>query len=111
MYFIINIVDGYIEEINGNKYLIFSYTDKKNKVVLTKYTELWDKIKYLIEKINNRSGEYEKGLIKTKFDSNDSLPLIKILKLLKLTIVIRSVFQKDNKYYPQVFLDECLYEL
>ena len=111
MYFIINIVDGYIEEINGNKYLIFSYTDKENKVVLTKYTELWDKIKYLIEKINNRSGEYEKGLIKIKFDSNDSLPLVKILKLLNLTIVIRSVFQKDNKYYPQVFLDECLHEL
>ena len=28
-----------------------------------------------------------------------------------LTIVVRSVFQEDNKYYPQVFLDECLYEL
>ena len=28
-----------------------------------------------------------------------------------MTIVIRSVFQKDGKYYPQSFLDERLYEL
>ena len=34
-----------------------------------------------------------------------------ILKLHNITIVNRSVFQEDSKYYPQVFLDECLYEL
>ena len=28
-----------------------------------------------------------------------------------MAIVVRSVFQQDGKYYPQVFLDECLYEL
>ena len=28
-----------------------------------------------------------------------------------LTIIVRSVFEEDGKYYPQVFLDECLYEL
>ena len=27
-----------------------------------------------------------------------------------LTVIIRSVFEDDGKYYPQVFLDECLYE-
>ena len=26
-------------------------------------------------------------------------------------IIIRSVTQKDGKYYPQVFLDDCLYEV
>ena len=31
-------------------------------------------------------------------------------KLHMLTVIVRSVFQKDGKYYPQVFLDECLYE-
>ena len=48
--------------------------------------------------------------MKMKFDLDD-LPLIKILKLRKLTIVVKSVFQKDRKYYPQVVLDECLCEL
>ena len=28
-----------------------------------------------------------------------------------LTKVVRSVYEEDGKYYPQVFLDECLYEL
>ena len=41
--------------------------------------------------------------MKIKFNSDDSLPLNKILKLLSLTIVVRIVFQEENKYYPQVF--------
>ena len=48
LYFIIGEVDGYIEEKNGNKYLIFASTNK-NKEVLTKYTELWNRVKNLIE--------------------------------------------------------------
>ena len=51
LYSIIDKTDGYIEcnfieESNGNKYLIFVSTDK-NKEVLTNYAELWDEIKYL----------------------------------------------------------------
>ena len=49
--------------------------------------------------------------MKIKFNSDDNLPLNKILKIHNMTIVIRSAFQEDSKYYPQVFLDECLYEL
>ena len=54
-----------------------------------------------------KKGEY----MKIKFNSDDDLPLNKILKLYDLTKVVRSVLQEDNKCYPQVFLDECLYEL
>ena len=46
-----------------------------------------------------------------KFNSDDNQPLNKILKLHNLTIIVRSVFEEDSKYYPRVFLDECLYEL
>ena len=49
--------------------------------------------------------------MKIKFNSDDSLPLNKTLKLHNMTIIVRSVFQEDGKYYPQVFLDEYLYEL
>ena len=49
--------------------------------------------------------------MKVKFNSDDNLPLNKILKLHNITIVIKSVFQEDGKYYPQVFLDECLNKL
>ena len=89
---IIGEVDGYIEENNGNKYLTFASTDK-NKKVLENYIMLWDKIKYHIQTINaNKSGEYEKDYMKIKFDSDDDLPLNKILKLHMLTKIVRSVF-------------------
>ena len=106
---IINEVDGSIEEKNGNKYLTFASTDK-NKKVLVKYIELWDEIKYHIKTINGgeynsvKEGEYGKDLIKIKFNSDDSLPLNKMLKLHNLTIIVRSIFGEDGKYYPQVFL-------
>ena len=45
-----------------------------------------------------------------KFNSDDSLPFNKMLKLHMLTVFVRSVFEEHDKYYPQVFLDECLYE-
>ena len=55
--------------------------------------------------------DYGQDFMKMKFNSDDTLPLNKMLKLHNITIVIRSVFQEDGKYYPQVILDEYLYEL
>ena len=49
--------------------------------------------------------------MKIKFDSDDSLPLNKTLSLHNMTMMVQSVFEEDGKYYPQIFLDECLYEL
>ena len=49
--------------------------------------------------------------MKLKFDSDDNLPLNKILEFRVLTITIRNIFEKDGKYYPQIFLDDCLYEI
>ena len=49
LYLIFDKLDRYIEESNGNKYLIFAPTNE-NKEILTKYRELWNKIKNLIEK-------------------------------------------------------------
>ena len=47
--------------------------------------------------------------MKIKFNSDGDLPLGKRLNLHNMTIVVRSVFQEDKKYYPQVFSDKCLY--
>ena len=110
MYLIIDKSNGYIEESNGNKYLTLVSTDK-NKGILKKYTELWHKIKDLIKSITNPTGDYDEKYIKIKFNSDDDLHLGKIKSLHNMTTVLRFVFQEDVKYYPQVFLDECLYEL
>ena len=46
-----------------------------------------------------------------KFNSDDNLLLNKALKFHMVTITTRSIFQEDGKLYPQVFLDDALYEL
>ena len=116
LYLIIGKIIGHIEEKTGNKYLILDSAElrstNKNKKVLKKYTELWDGIKNEIETINgSKEGEYGKDFMKIKFDTNDNLPLNKTLKLHNMTVIIRSVFKEDCKFYPQIYLDECLYEL
>ena len=49
--------------------------------------------------------------MKIKFDTDDNLSLNKQLKLHILTMIVRSVFEEDGKFYPQLYLDNCLYEL
>ena len=102
--------DGYIEESNENKYLRWIFTDK-NKDTLKKVTKLWDKIKDLIRSVTNTLGDYAKKYMKIKFNLDDNLHLNKILKLHNSTIVVKSVFKENKKYYAQAFLNGCLYEL
>ena len=103
LYLIINQVDGHFEEKNGNKYLILDSTNK-SKEVLKKYAEQWDGIKNEIGTVNcGKPGECGKDFLKIKFTSGDNLPLNKTLKLYNMTIIIRSVFGVDGKFYPQVF--------
>ena len=49
--------------------------------------------------------------MKIRFNSDDNLPLNKPLKFHLMTITIRSVFEEDGKLYPQLFLDDTLFEL
>ena len=116
LYLIIGKVDGHVErssaeENNGNKYLVFDSTDE-NKEVLKKHSDVWDGIKNKIKAMNGgEKNDYEKDYMKIKFNSDDDLPLNKPLKFHNMTITIRSVFEEDGKLYPQVFLDDTLYEL
>ena len=47
--------------------------------------------------------------MKIKLNSDDDLPLNKQLKFLSKTIIVRSVFEEESKYYPQIFLDEYFF--
>ena len=96
MYIIINEVEATIEDKNGNKYLTYASTDK-NKNVLEKYTELWKKIKNIVEKISDKPSKYEKDYMKINFNSDDNLQSNKILKLHNLTVIVRSVFEEGGK--------------
>ena len=111
LYLIVHQVDCFSEEKEGNNYLNFAFTDS-NIEVLKKYAEILSGIKDQIKAMNNgKSGEYGKDYMKIKFNSDDYLPLNKQLKFINLTIIIRTSFEEDGKYYSQIFLNECLYEL
>ena len=55
--------------------------------------------------------ESAKGFMKTKFNTDDNLPLNEPLKLHLVTIIVRCIFEEDGQFYPQLYLDDCLYEL
>ena len=70
------------------------------------------RIKNEIKAINGgKENDYGKDYMKIKFNSDNDLPLNEPLKLHAMTIIIRSVFEEGGKLYPQVFLDDTLYEL
>ena len=54
---------------------------------------------------------YIKDFMNIKFDSEDDLPFNKQLKFSTMTIIVRPAFEGDGKLYPQIYLDEYLYEL
>ena len=55
--------------------------------------------------------KYDRDYMKIKFNSNDDIPVNKHLNVLTVIFIIRNIFEKEGKYYPQSFLDECLYEV
>ena len=105
LYLVIHSATGYFKEKNGEKCLILDSTDK--------YEEIFSGIKKEIE-TNNGGKElsHEKNYDRVGVNTDDDgVPLNKKLRFPSLTIIIRCVFQNGNKLYPQVYLDECLYEL
>ena len=62
----------------------------------------------LIRSITKNSDGYDEKYMKIKFDSNDDLALNKTIEIYNVKIVVRAIFYENNKYYPQVLLDQCL---
>ena len=103
LYLRITNANGYIEEINDSI--------DENKELIKKYNDVFDAIMGKIKEVISDERDYEKDYMKIKFNSDDNLPLNKPLKFHNMTITIRSVFKEDGKLYPQVSLDDTLYEL
>ena len=49
--------------------------------------------------------------MKIKFNLDDEFLLNKTIEIPSMIIIVKAVFHENEKYYPQVFLDECLCEL
>ena len=100
----INSATGYFKEKNDDKYLILDSTKE--------YESVWSEIKSEIKKINGgKEVFHEKIYCKVGINTEDNLPLNESLKFLTLTVNINLVLQENNTLYPQIYLDECFYEL
>ena len=53
----------------------------------------------------------KKNYAKIGVNTDDDIPLDKPLKFPSLITIIRCAFQNGKILYPQIYLDECLYEL
>ena len=114
---IVRYLFGRVEKIQGSsdRYLV---VDEINKEVINVFDKLWkfikDEINMLIQRndkitfgnADNKITEYNK----LRFSSDVDLPLDTLTEFHLLTIVINCVIEKANKYYPEIYLDEYLYE-
>ena len=81
--------------------MIFSNDDQKNK-----YHQVRKEM-FLI--VDNRNGElklHEKIVL-----SDSDIPTDEIIKIPSVTIVIKSLLEKDNEFYLELALNHCLYKL
>ena len=102
-YLTIDNIKGYFNFINNNVVLdmIFSNDDQKNK-----YHQVW---KEIFKIVNDGNGELK---IHEKIVSSDrDIPTDKIIKISSVTIVIMSLLERDNKFYLELALNHCLYEI
>ena len=75
---------------------------------LKKYASVFKSIKAEIEEITGGIISFDKDYYKIWFESENDLPEDNIIDLHLVTIVI---FSQYGKYYPQLLLDDALYEL
>ena len=102
-YLTIDNIKGYFNISNNTSMLdmVFCNNDQRNK-----YHQVW---KEIFKIINNENGELKMHEKIRLFDSN--LPIEKIIKIPSITIVIKSLIEKDNKFYLELSLNHCLYEI
>ena len=79
----------------------------KNKSQKMMYTRIWEEIKKVINEVDEFSN-YDKNYDVISFDTDDILSLNSIINIYSIAIIIKSVF-KDNKFYPQIYLTNCMY--
>ena len=97
-----DIIANPIDSVNGRNIVI--NLSNENKKVLGKLNELWNDIKDKIKgSLENRN--------KIRFSSDVVLSMNTSIKFHALTIVIRCVIMKDGKFYPEIYLDDGLFEI
>ena len=102
-YLTIDNIEGYFKlDDNINGILDMILTDDQKIYI---YHQVWKEVFKLANDGNGELMLHEKIRL---FDVN--LPIEKIFKIPSITIVIRSLIEKDNKFYLELELNHCLFE-
>ena len=105
LHFLIDRLIGFIEEIDGSsdKYLVV-VSSLHNKKIIDALDKVWLSIK---DKINpsTKIKDYDKF----RFNSDIDLPVNMIIEFRSLLINVSCVIEKNNEYYPEIYLDDCSY--
>ena len=95
----------------NKKYLNISLTPGNGDILLL-YEKMWNDIRKIIKEVNDgKDVEYDRNFKRIKFECDDNVPVDKFLKLHGLVLIIRHVIEINEKYYSQIFLDSCYYEI
>ena len=95
---------------NEDKYLIFAKTERE-KDMIENYEELWGFIREEIRLTDDvELFKYKKDFMKSKFKSDEKVPINEILNIPVCVLIIKSVFKRDGKCYPQIYLDSCYFK-
>ena len=105
LHFLLDRLIGFIEEIDGSsdKYLVVVSSLCNSKIV-NALDMVWSSTE---DKIN--PGIKIKDYDKFRFNSDIDLPVNMIIEFRSLFINVSCVIEKDNEYYPEIYLDECSY--
>ena len=105
MLFFVDRLFGFIEQIKGSNdgYLVV-VSSVCNKNISSVLDMVWASIE---DKIN--PGIKIKDYDQFRFNSDIDLPLNTITEFRSLLINVSCVIEKDNKYYPEIYLDESSY--
>ena len=103
LHFLINRLIGFIEEIDGSsdKYLVV-VSSLHNKNIINAFNMVWSSIE---DKIN--PGIKIKDYDKFRFNSYIDLSVNTIIEFHSLLINVGCIIEKDNEFYPEIYLDEC----
>ena len=105
-YLTINNVRGYLNFNNNLGTLTMLFDNINQQVLINKYYQVW---KDIFKIINGGHGELKLHEI-IRLYHND-LPIKQVFKIHSITVVIKSIIEKNNKFYLELSINHCLYKL
>ena len=95
-------IDGFVKIYDGTRYLALFGSER--------YDAIYYRIRYLTSEKSGITDSITRNFARIIIDSYNSLPTGKMLTFLNVIILIKSVVNKNDNYYYNIFLEKGSYE-